>query len=86
MSSISELTQQAHKIAASVVKESLSRQAQGRRGLRCSEDFVTKTNCVDINGSNVDGLTLNNGGSHNSGSGASLSLSHRRILTVTPTM
>ncbi|KAI9571811.1 hypothetical protein HD554DRAFT_2036698 [Boletus coccyginus] len=28
---------------------------------------VTKTNCVDINGSNVYGLTMNNGGTKNSG-------------------
>jgi len=45
--------------------ESLTRQAQGRQRLRCSDDY--KTNCVDINGSNVDGLTLNNGGTNNSG-------------------
>lgn len=71
--SISEFTQQINKLVSSIVKDDMVRQAQWRRGLRCSEDFVTKTNCVDINGSNVDGVTLNNGGYQNSGAGASLS-------------
>lgn len=84
ISSISEFTQQINQFVSSIGKDALSRQAQGRRGLRCSEDYVTKTNCVDIHGSNVDGVTLNNGGCNNSGAGASLSLSFVPILTVEP--
>ena len=70
ISSISRLAQHVNTFASSIVTESLSRQGQGRQRLRCSDDYVTKTNCVDINGSNVDGLTLNNGGTNNSGAGA----------------
>lgn len=66
ISSITEFAQQMNTFASSMAK-----QAQGRQRLRCSDEYVTKTNCVDINGSNVDGLTLNNGGSNNSGAGVS---------------
>ena len=60
----------AQQLASSVpvVTGDLSNQSQGRHGPRGS---VTKTNCVDINGSNANGLTISNGGVGNSGSGAS---------------
>lgn len=74
ISSISELTQQVDKLVSSVINEDLSRQARGRRKL-----YDTKVNCLDFNNSNADGVTMNIGGSKNSGSGASLLLS---LLTL----
>ncbi|KAH0828141.1 hypothetical protein J3R83DRAFT_3829 [Lanmaoa asiatica] len=64
MSSISELTQHMDKIVSSVLKESLSEQGQGGRPGR---GLKAKTNCMNITNSNVDGPTLINGGSKNSG-------------------
>ena len=69
---ISRLARQVNTLASSIVTDGLPRQAKGWQKIRRSNDYVTKTNCVDINGSNVDGLTLNNGGTNNSGAGASL--------------
>ncbi|KAG9309307.1 hypothetical protein JVU11DRAFT_10795 [Chiua virens] len=40
-----------------------------RQGLRANEDYVSRTNCMEIRGSTVEGLTLNNGGANNSGAG-----------------
>ena len=51
---------------------SLARQAQEWAKPGYSDDYVAKTNCVEISGGgNVDGLTLNNGGTNNSGAGVS---------------
>ena len=45
---------------------------QGRQRQK-GTNYVTKTNCVDISGSTVgEGMTINNGGSKNSGAGACL--------------
>ena len=52
--------------AASMTRD-LSRQT---RGARCS-DSVIMSNCVGITNSNVDGITVNNGGTNNSGAGVS---------------
>ena len=72
IASISQFAQQISTLASSIATESLSTQAPGRRGSRRSGYVTTtKTNCVDITDSNVDGLTLNNGGTNNSGAGAS---------------
>lgn len=72
IASISQFAQQISTLASSIATESLSTQAPGRRGSRRSGYVTTtKTNCVDITDSNVDGLTLNNGGTNNSGAGMS---------------
>lgn len=72
IASISQFAQQISTLASSIATESLSTQAPGRRGSRRSGYVTTtKTNCVDITDSNVDGLTLNNGGTNNSGAGTS---------------
>ncbi|KAF8554753.1 hypothetical protein OG21DRAFT_1508497 [Imleria badia] len=64
---IASITQFAQRMA-SMATEGLSTQAPGRQGVRRSGYVTTtKTNCIDINDSNVDGLTLNNGGTNNSG-------------------
>jgi hypothetical protein len=87
ISSLSRLAQNMNTLASSIVTEGLSRQAPGRQRLRCNDDYGTKTNCVDINGSNVDGLTLNNGGTNNSGAGTSFFCAFSRFfLTVEPNM
>ncbi|KAG9309274.1 hypothetical protein JVU11DRAFT_10758 [Chiua virens] len=40
----------------------------GWQGIRANEDYTSKTNCVDIRGGSiVEGMTINNGGSNNSG-------------------
>ena len=68
MSSLSKLAEHVNTLTSSVVTESLSGQSQGRRRQR-GIDSVSKINCLEIIGSTVDGVTLNNGGTKNSGAG-----------------
>ena len=70
------------------ITPSMGRQAYGQQGSRNGDDDIFKTNCVDINSSSVTGLTLNNGGTQNSGAGVySVSLLiFPPFLTVGPDM
>lgn len=85
VSALSKLAQDMSTFASSMTTEGLSRQGHGRQGSR-RNDYVTMTNCVSLNGSNVDGLTVNNGGKNNSGAGASFFAGFFPwlILTVEP--
>jgi hypothetical protein len=71
ISSLSKFAQDMTAFASSIVAENQSRQPKGRQRPGSHVGYVTMHNCVDINGSNIDGLTMNNGGSYNSGAGAS---------------
>ena len=71
IASLSGFAQQMSALAPSIASGALSKQPQGRHRSRGSESYISKTNCVDISGSNVEGLTMNNGGTNNSGAGAS---------------
>ena len=60
MASMSKFAQDMNAFAASITRD-LSRQT---RGVRCSDSVI-------ISNSNVDGMTVNNGGTNNSGAGVS---------------
>ena len=68
-SSLTDFAQQMSTLGSSMAK-----QAHGQQGLRYSDGLIGKTNCVNIKGSNVDGLTVNNGGRNNSGAGVSTAI------------
>ncbi|KAI9571807.1 hypothetical protein HD554DRAFT_1827133 [Boletus coccyginus] len=68
IASLSGFAQQMGALASSVASDALSKQPPGRHRSRGGGSYVTKTNCVDISDSNVEGLTMNNGGANNSGS------------------
>ena len=65
---VSPVTRRANTVACSP-----ARQAREREKHRYSDDYVAETNFVNITGggTSVDGLTLNNGGTNNSGAGVS---------------
>ncbi|KAG9309313.1 hypothetical protein JVU11DRAFT_10801 [Chiua virens] len=62
----SNLAHQITMLVSDIVKD-LPKQVHGQQGRRFSDHHFTKTNCVDMIDSNVVGLTMNNGGTKNSG-------------------
>lgn len=67
ISSIDSLAQQLTSLASSITKEAHKQQRLGRSA-------STRTNCVEITGSTVEGLTMNNNAHNCSGAGASCCL------------